>query len=51
VDAVKLGKWDDLSAYLEEKTEVGQTVTLKLVRDGKELTVSVTLADTPESLR
>jgi S1-C subfamily serine protease len=51
VDGTKLSKWDDLSAYLEEKTEVGQTVALKLVRDGKELTVNVTLADTPESLR
>jgi len=51
VDRTKLSKWDDLSAYLEEKAEVGQTVTLKLVRDGKELTVDVTLADTPESLR
>ena len=51
VDAVKLGKWDDLSAYLEEKAEVGQTVALKLLRDGKELTIQVSLADTPESLR
>ena len=51
VDGTKLGKWDDLSAYLEEKAEVGQTVTLKLVREGKELTIDVTLADTPESLR
>ena len=51
VDGTKLSKWDDLSAYLEEKAEVGQTVTLKLVRDGKELTINVTLADTPESLR
>jgi S1-C subfamily serine protease len=51
VDGTKLSKWDDLSAYLEEKAEVGQTVTLKLVRDGKELTLNVTLADTPESLR
>ena len=51
VDGMKLSKWDDLSAYLEEKAEVGQTVTLKLVRDGKELTIKATLADTPESLR
>jgi S1-C subfamily serine protease len=51
VDNVKLSKWDDLSAYLEEKAEVGQTVALKLMRDGKELTINVTLADTPESLR
>jgi S1-C subfamily serine protease len=51
VDGMKLSKWDDLSAYLEEKAEVGQTVTLTLVRDGKEMTIHVTLADTPESLR
>ena len=51
VDGTKLSKWDDLSAYLEEKAEVGQTVTLKLMRDGKELSLKVTLADTPESLR
>jgi S1-C subfamily serine protease len=51
VDGTKLSKWDDLSAYLEEKAEVGQTVALKLVRDGKELTIKVTLVDTPESLR
>ncbi len=51
VDGVKLSKWDDLSAYLEEKTEVGQTVTLSLVRDGKALTVTATLGDTPDSLQ
>jgi S1-C subfamily serine protease len=51
VDDVKLSKWDDLSAYLEEKTEVGQTVTLSLVRGGKTLTVTATLGDTPDSLQ
>ena len=38
VDGVELTRWDDLSAYLEEKTEVGQTVTLTIIRDGKEQT-------------
>ena len=51
VDDVKLTKWDDLSAYLEEKTEVGQQVTLTIVQGGKESTLKVTLADTPESVQ
>jgi 2-alkenal reductase len=51
VDGVKLGKWDDLSAYLEEKTEVGQTVTLTIVRDAEAMTVTATLGDTPQSLQ
>ncbi len=51
VDDVKLSKWNDLSAYLEDWTAVGQTVTLKLLREGKELAVRVTTADMPESLR
>jgi len=49
IDGIKLATWDDLSAYLQEKTDVGQTVTLSIVRDGKETTVQATLADTPES--
>ena len=51
VDGVKLATWDDLSAYLEEETEVGQQVALTILRGGKEQTLKVTLADTPESVR
>jgi S1-C subfamily serine protease len=51
VDGVPLKKWDDLSAYLEEKTSVGQKITLTVVRGGKDLTLNVTLADMPESVR
>ncbi len=51
IDGVPLAKWDDLSAYLEEKTTVGQQVALTVIRNGKELTVQVTLEDTPESLQ
>lgn len=51
VDGVALNKWADLGAYLEEKAEVGQTVTLTIVRDGKTLTVTATLGDTPDSLQ
>lgn len=51
VDGVTLSRWDDLSAYLEEKTGVGQQITLTALRDGQEITLPATLADTPESLR
>jgi S1-C subfamily serine protease len=51
VDGKSVAKWEDLNAYLEEQTEVGQTVTLTVVRDGKEMVIKVTLADTPESIQ
>jgi S1-C subfamily serine protease len=51
VDGVSLKKWDDLNAYLEEETTVGQEIALTLVRGGKDLTLNVTLADMPESVR
>ncbi len=34
-------------AYLETQTQVGDTITVTLVRDGEELTVQVTLAERP----
>jgi S1-C subfamily serine protease len=51
VDGVSLKKWDDLNAYLEEETTVGQEIALTLARGGKDLTLNVTLADMPESVR
>lgn len=51
IDGRPLGKWETLSAYLDEEAQVGQNVTLTVVRDGQELTLQATLADTPESLR
>lgn len=51
IEGVPLKKWDDLNAYLEEKAAVGQKVALTIVRSGKEQTLNVTLADTPESVR
>lgn len=39
----------ELTVYLESETRVGQTVEVTLFRDGKEMTVSVTLAERPES--
>ncbi len=51
IDGVKLATWDDLTAYLQEKAQVGQAVTLTIVRDGKEQPLQVTLGDTPDSLQ
>ncbi len=51
VDDVSLMKWEDLNAYLEEKTTVGQEISLTLVRDGETLTLHVTLTEMPESVQ
>lgn len=51
IDGVRLTRWEDLNAYLDEKTEVGQQVALTVIRDGRELTLQATLEDTPETLR
>jgi S1-C subfamily serine protease len=51
VDGKAVNSWEDLSAYLEEQSDVGQSVTLTLLRDGKELTVMATLAEMPQSLQ
>jgi S1-C subfamily serine protease len=51
IDGRPLAKWEDLSAYLEEEAQVGQVVTLTLVRDGETATVQAPLQDLPDSLR
>ena len=47
IDGVPLKSWEDLDAYLQEKTEVGQTVTLDIIRDGKPMQVQVQLGEEP----
>ncbi len=39
---------DDLTMYLDTRTAVGDTVTLSVIRDGKELTLSITLEERPQ---
>jgi S1-C subfamily serine protease len=51
IDGKPLARWEDLSAYLEEEAAVGQEVSVKVTRNGEELTFNVTLADTPESVQ
>ena len=47
IDGVPLTSWEDLDAYLQEKTEVGQTVTLDIIRDGQPMQVQVSLGEEP----
>lgn len=51
VDGRPVATWEKLSAYLDEECEVGQTITLTIVRDGATMTLTAQLQDTPESLR
>ena len=47
IDGLPVRTWDDLNAYLQEKTEVGQTVTLTLWRDDQPLEVEIVLGEQP----
>jgi S1-C subfamily serine protease len=47
IDGAPLASWDDLRAYLDEQTEVGQTVRLTLWRDGQPVEVDVTVGQEP----
>jgi S1-C subfamily serine protease len=47
VNGHPIADWNALSAYLELNTQVGQTVTLALLRDGQSLELEVSLAAQP----
>ncbi len=47
IDGVPLNTWEDLDAYLQEDAEVGQTVTLDIIRDGQPMQIQVTLGEEP----
>jgi S1-C subfamily serine protease len=47
IDGYRLRDFDDLIAYLVRETEVGQEVTLTVIRDGEELEIPVTLGERP----
>lgn len=47
VDGLEIVEFDDLLGYLVQKTVVGQTIQLQIVRDGQPQTVNVTLAARP----
>ncbi len=50
IDGHPLAKWTDLSEYLQERTEVGQVITLTVYRDGSQLSIQARLEDTPGAL-
>lgn len=47
IDGYRLRNFDDLISYLVRETEVGQEVTLTIIRDGKEMDVRVRLGERP----
>ncbi|MGQ9713167.1 MAG: S1C family serine protease [Anaerolineae bacterium] len=47
IDDQPVRKFDDLLVYLMRHTEAGQKVTLTILRDGKEMQVTVTLGKRP----
>lgn len=49
INGQPIKKMDELIAYLNDQTEVGQTVTLSLLRDAEETTLEVTLEARPSS--
>jgi S1-C subfamily serine protease len=49
IDSQPVTGMDDLIAYLARSTKVGQTVTLTILRNGKEQSVDVTLAARPSA--
>jgi S1-C subfamily serine protease len=48
IDGQPLMDFEDLVAYLARKTEVGQTVTLTVLRNNRETTLELTLAARPK---
>jgi S1-C subfamily serine protease len=47
IDGSPIQKFEDLSSYLINNTQVGQTVTLTILRQGKEQAVKLTLGTLP----
>jgi 2-alkenal reductase len=49
IDGKTVKTFDDIVAYLANSTKINQTVTLTILRDGKEQKIQVTLAARPGS--
>jgi serine protease Do len=47
IDGQPINSMDDLIAYLSDSTEVGQKVTLTVLRNGKETSIDITLGTRP----
>jgi serine protease Do len=49
IDGQPVGEMNDIIAYLARNTQVGQKVSLNIIRDGKQESVDVTLAARPSA--
>jgi 2-alkenal reductase len=47
IDSTPIARSEDLISYLVRRTTVGQQITLTVLRDGKEIDISVTLQERP----
>ncbi len=47
IDSLIVAEFDDLLGYIVQETQVGQTVTLSVLREGQPLTLSLTLGQRP----
>ncbi len=47
IDNVTVTQFDDLLGYIVQETQVGQTVTLSVLRDGQPVTLTLTLGQRP----
>jgi S1-C subfamily serine protease len=50
IDGQPVNKFDDLLSYLTDHTQVGQDITLTVLRDGQQQTLNVTLDARPASV-
>jgi serine protease Do len=50
INGQTVNTFDDVVSYLSRSTQVGDTITLTILRDGKEQTVELTLAARPDGL-
>ncbi|MFB6132817.1 MAG: S1C family serine protease [Halanaeroarchaeum sp.] len=51
VDGTKMKTFEDLASYLALQTRPGDTIDVRILRDGEEQTVTVTLGSRPEGSR
>ncbi len=49
IDSTPIQTYQDLTVYLETQTSVGERVNVKIIRNGKERTISVILGTQPKS--
>lgn len=47
VDGLPVASWDDLNEYLELNTQVGDQIDLRIMRDGREQTIVMEVAEQP----